>query len=168
MTFDLTAGFVHFWTYSPLLVNSQNVQGTYAGQCGGIPCDCTANTCDASFEQPAAFSDFYWETPMPVQVVNAAPQFNFLTSPTGYNRATKTYGANLIITNPGAAYTGPISVALTNLTTGVTLTNATGTYNGAPSLSASTTGLAAGASITVPLTFTNPSNAIINFTPVTF
>jgi hypothetical protein len=168
MTFDMTAGLIHFWTYSPLLVNGQSVTGTYAGQCGGSPCDCSTNTCDETFEQPAAFSDFYWEKPMPVQVLNAASQFSYQIGNVVYNRATKTYNSTLTITNTGAGYAEAINVALNNLTAGVTLTDATGTYNGAPSVTASTTGLAAGASATVPLTFSDPSNAEINFTPVTY
>ena len=75
MTFDMGAGWIHFSTYSPLLVNAKSVPGTYAGQCGGKPCDCTKNVCDETFEQPAAFSDFY-EIPMPVQVTNAASAWN--------------------------------------------------------------------------------------------
>jgi hypothetical protein len=59
-------------------------------------------------------------------------------------------------------------VALNNLTTGVTLTDATASYNGAPSVTASATGLAANASITVPLTFSDPTNAVINFTPMMY
>jgi hypothetical protein len=165
MTFDMTAGSIHFRTYSPLL-NSGN--GTYAGQCSGVPCTCSiTNLCDNTFEQPAAFSDFY-DIPMPVQVLNAASQFSFASSGFVYSRATKSYTGNLTITNTGAAYAGAIEVALNNLTAGVTLNNATGTYNGAPSLTASATGLAASASVTVPLTFSDPTNAVINFTPITY
>ncbi len=164
MTFDLTAGNIHFWTHSSLLNNGN---GTYAGQCNGSPCDCTKNQCDSTFEQLAAFSDFY-EIPMPVQVLNAASQFSFASGAFVYNRATKSYTGNLTITNNGAAYTGAINVALNNLTPGVTLADATGTYDGAPSVAASTTGLAASASITVPLTFSNPTNTAINFTPMTY
>lgn len=75
ITFDMTTNTMHFWTYSPLL-NSGN--GWYAGQCSGVPCDCTSNTCDSTFEQPWQFSDFYWQaTPgqlaLPIQVTNATP-----------------------------------------------------------------------------------------------
>ena len=57
-----------------------------------------------------------------------------------YNRATRLYTGDLTITNTGAAnFTGALGVALNNLTTGVTLTNAAGTYNNAPYVTASTT-----------------------------
>jgi hypothetical protein len=86
-----------------------------------------------------------------------------------YSRATKLYtGKMTIINNSAANFNGTLGVALTNLTTGVTLTNSAGNYNGAPFVTASTSGLTAGASITIPLTFSNTANAKINFTPVEF
>ena len=54
------------------------------------------------------------------------------------------------------------------LLTTVKLTNATGSQNGEPMIQATTTGLAAGASITVPLSFSNPANAQITFNPITY
>lgn len=101
-----------------------------------------------------------------------------------YSRASGNYVGNLTITNNGStALTGNIDVAMTNLlagvadttaiaqntglTTGVTMINATGQNNGAPMIQVSTTGLAAGASITIPVQFKNPSNGKILFTPTT-
>jgi predicted phosphodiesterase len=79
----------------------------------------------------------------------------------------------------GNAIANPASIIATKPATGkgssdpgllatVTLTNATGQNNGEPMIQATTSGLDAGASITVPLTFSNPTNAKINFTPVTY
>jgi len=56
MQFDLTEGFVHFSTYSPLL-------GKYAGLNG-----------EQTFAQPSLFSDF--TLPMPIQVINASSAWN--------------------------------------------------------------------------------------------
>ena len=56
----------------------------------------------------------------------------------------------------------------TGLITNVTLVNATGSNNGEPMIRVSTNGLAAGTSITVPLQFSNPSNAQITFNPITY
>ena len=95
--------------------------------------------------------------------------FSVTTDSFVYNRATRLYTGNLTITNTGAAnFTGTLGVELNNLTSNVTLTNAAGTYNNAPYVTASATGLAAGASVTVSLSFSNPANARINFTPVEF
>jgi len=48
------------------------------------------------------------------------------------------------------------------------LTNALGQYGGAPYTTITNSGLVAGASISIPVSFNNPSNAKINFTPVIF
>lgn len=112
---------------------------------------------------------------------NVTPQVSATMSNFAYNRATKLYTGTLTITNNGPAITGNFDVALTNiiagvadtsaiaqntgLTTGVTLTNATGQNNGSPMLRVSTSGLAAGATTTVTLQFTNSSSNQINFTP---
>ena len=85
-----------------------------------------------------------------------------------YSRATRLYTGNLTITNNGPDFNGTIGVALNGLTTGVTLTNAIGQYNNAPYVTASASGLAAGATITIPLSFSNPTNARINFTTEAF
>jgi predicted phosphodiesterase len=55
----------------------------------------------------------------------------------------------------------------TGLVTTVTLANATGSNNGEPMIQATTNGLAAGASIKIPLQFSNPNNVPITFNPVT-
>jgi predicted phosphodiesterase len=112
---------------------------------------------------------------------DVSSQISATTSNIVYNRATKLYTGNLTITNNGSALTGTIDVALdgiiagiadpttiaqnNGLTSGVTLVNATGQNNGAPMIQASTSGLANGASIAIPLSFSNPSNVKINFTP---
>jgi predicted phosphodiesterase len=54
------------------------------------------------------------------------------------------------------------------LATNLTLTNATGSNNGEPMILASSTGLAKGASVTVALSFSNPTNGEIRFNPVTY
>ena len=163
MTFDLTAGNIHFWTHSSLLNNGN---GTYAGQCNGSLCDCTKNQCDSTFEQlrhsPTFMKYRCLSRSLTRRPSSASPPAHSCTT------APPSPTPEPTITNNGAAYTGAINVALNNLTPGVTLADATGTYDGAPSVAASTTGLAASASITVPLTFSNPTNTAINFTPMTY
>lgn len=103
--------------------------------------------------------------------VFAEPVSTLFSSTTGdfvYSRATRLYTGNLTITNNGANFTGILDVALNNLTSGVTLTNAVGQRNNAPYINVTKSGVVAGASITVPLSFSDPSNAKINFTPVEF
>jgi hypothetical protein len=79
----------------------------------------------------------------------------------------------------GSAIANPATIIATKPATGkgsadpgllktVTLVNATGQNNGEPMIKASTSGLAAGASVTVPLIFKNPTNAKITFNPITY
>jgi exopolysaccharide biosynthesis protein len=94
--------------------------------------------------------------------------FSTTTSSFIFNRATRLYMGNLTITNNGPDFTGTLDVALNNLTNGVILTNAIGQRNNAPYLNVTSSGLVTGASITIPLSFSNPANAKINFTPEEF
>jgi hypothetical protein len=80
------------------------------------------------------------------------------------NRSTGKYTGTVTFTNTsGAALAGPLTFRLDNLTAGVTLDNATGTQNGAPTI-ALPGGLAAGASVVVTTTFTNPAKVSIAYT----
>jgi hypothetical protein len=98
---------------------------------------------------------------------DVSAQVSATTSNLVYSRATKLYNCNLTITNNGTALNNQVFVALNNLSTGVTLANAVGAYNNEPYTTVSNSGLPNGASITIPLQFTNPSNTPITFTPVT-
>ncbi len=85
------------------------------------------------------------------------------------NRATNTYTSTLTVTNTGAtAIAGPLQIVLTGLPAGVSLTSQTGvvptgSYTGLPYITATTTPLAPGASVSVSLKFTDPSNAPISY-----
>jgi hypothetical protein len=148
MEFDMDTNSIHCYTYSTL-TNQK------AGQNG-----------ETTFNQNPLFSDF--SLVMPAQVLNAVPQFSAVSSGFTYSRVTKLYSGNLTVTNNGADFGGTLGVALNDLTGGVVLTNALGQYKGASYVTVSASGLAAGASASIPLTFSNPSNARINFNPVTF
>jgi hypothetical protein len=104
----------------------------------------------------------------PLATIDVSSQISATTSGFVYNRATKLYTGKLTITNTGSSLTTPVAVALNGLTSGVALNNALGAFNGAPYTTVSNSGLAAGASITIPVSFSNPTNAKINFTPITF
>jgi hypothetical protein len=95
-----------------------------------------------------------------------------LTTASGlaYSRVTQTFDGTLTIKNIGTTIiSGPLQIVLTSLTTGVTLTNATGTFNGMPYLAVpAVPSLGPGQSATVGAQFKNPSNAVINFTAVVY
>jgi hypothetical protein len=58
---------------------------------------------------------------------------------------------------------GPIEMVITNLSSGVTVTNASGTFNGNPYRTATTSALAPGASVSVRINYSNPTNARFSY-----
>ncbi|KAF0219890.1 MAG: alkaline [Geobacteraceae bacterium] len=137
----------------------------------------TENNLKAIYNLDDTWSGKYIDNTGVFHVMNTASlatdissQVSATTTSFVYSRATKLYSGKLTITNTSATpISGQLIVSLNNLTSGVTLTNAGGTDNGTPFVKPVMTGdLNPGASITVPLAFSNPSNAKINFTPVTF
>jgi hypothetical protein len=98
---------------------------------------------------------------------STAPSCSFMSSGLVYSRKTKLYSGSLTVTNTGTTtINGSLVATLNNLTTGVTLTNATGMNNGFPYIG-SVVSLAPGASTTLPLQFSNLTNQPINYVPVT-
>jgi predicted phosphodiesterase len=84
---------------------------------------------------------------------NADNQYSTTTPPIASKIATKP------ATGKGSSDPGLIG--------NVTLVNETGSNNGEPMIRATASGLAKGASVTIPLQFSNPANAKITFNPVT-
>jgi hypothetical protein len=85
-----------------------------------------------------------------------------------FGRASRTYSGSLtVLNNTNSPVTGPISIVLLNLTQGVSLTNATGTINGAPAIRIVAPGstLNPGQSAVVTAVFSDASNVAIQFTP---
>jgi hypothetical protein len=96
-------------------------------------------------------------------------QVSTTASGLAYSRVTKTFEGTVTITNiSGTSLTTPTSfqLVLNSLPAGVTLANTMGTFNQCPYITIpALVSLAAGQSVTVAVQFSNPSNAIINFTP---
>jgi hypothetical protein len=98
-------------------------------------------------------------------VVDATSSFALLRSGLTWNRITNKYNASITLTNTsGATLAGPFQLVFNNLTAGVTLDNATGMRDGAPYIAITGTSIAAGASFTVPLAYSNPNKAAIGYT----
>ncbi len=101
--------------------------------------------------------------------VDSTSSFSLLRSGLTWNRITNKYTASIILTNTsGAMQTGPFQLVFNSLSTGVTLDNATGLHDGTPYITAAASPLAPGASLTVPLTFSNPNKAAIGYTNTIF
>lgn len=82
------------------------------------------------------------------------------------NRITNKYSGSVTFTNIGAAaLNGPLQFLLQGLPAGVTLDNKSGTRDGAPYVTLPDASLAAGASVTVSVTFSNPNKVTISYTP---
>jgi predicted extracellular nuclease len=82
------------------------------------------------------------------------------------NRLTGKYSGTVTITNTsGAAVNGPLQFALEGLSAGVTLDNANGSLNGAPYVTLPSASLAAGASVTLNVSFSNPNKVVLGYTP---
>ncbi len=105
--------------------------------------------------------------------LNLAPTFADVTASASIvrsaltvNRLTGKYSATVKITNTsGAPIAGPLHLVLEGLTSGVSLDGKSGDRNGAPYLTLPGASLAAGATVTVTTTFTNPSKIGIGYTP---
>lgn len=96
--------------------------------------------------------------------VDVTGQVSVYRSGLTYKRKTQTYEGTVTVTNTGAGpIAAPLQVELQNLTVGVTLVNATGTHAGNPYITAASSGLAPGASLTVPVKFSNPGRVGISY-----
>jgi hypothetical protein len=58
---------------------------------------------------------------------------------------------------------GPVEILLTNLTAGVSVTNASGTFNGSPYRIVTTSPIAPGASAQVRINYSNPTNVRFSY-----
>lgn len=97
--------------------------------------------------------------------VDATSSFALLRSGLTWNRITSKYTGTITLTNTGgAALTGPFQLVLDKLPAGVTLDNASGVRDGAPYITVQASSIAAGASVKVPLTWSNPNKAAIGYT----
>lgn len=155
------------WTSaSNASVSSGFTLGPYTNDLGWVPT--YGYTPLASFEDVKAHnlalagSGKVTFNPAPLE---ATSRFALLRSGLTMNRITGKYSATITLTNTGgAALTGPFQLVFDTLTAGVTLDNASGTRNGAPYVTVAGNALAAGASVTVPLTYTNPGKVAISYT----
>ena len=81
------------------------------------------------------------------------------------NRATGVYSGTLTLINTtGSAINGPLQTVLTQVPAGVTVENRNGDYQNNPYLTYNG-GLAAGQSVTIPITLRNPTGIRLNWLP---
>jgi hypothetical protein len=104
----------------------------------------------------------------PGSAAPAAPGAIVVTSsPLVYSRATRTYTGTLTITNNSSSpIAGAVTVALSNLTAGVTLNGDPTFFEGSPEVVFAAGTLSPGQSASQAISFSDPGNARIQFTPV--
>lgn len=87
-----------------------------------------------------------------------------------YSRVTRTFNGAISITNTGSQPTpASLQLVLTSLAAGVTLENASGTFDGNPFITIpGVTTLAPGQSVAVGVKFSDPAKTLITFTPVIY
>jgi pectate lyase len=101
--------------------------------------------------------------------LDVTSSFSLLRSGLTVNRVTGKYGASITLTNKGsAALSGPLQLVLDQLPAGVTLDNASGVRAGAPYITLADNAIAPGASVTVPLVYSNPGKVAISYTNTVF
>jgi hypothetical protein len=156
-------------SFVPWLTNTAATSSSYDGQTGhaysfySIAQDLVGNIEAAKTSAEAT-----------TQVMHAGsvPLGEILVTASGlaYSRVSQTFNGTITIQNVSSnAIYGPLEVVFTALTSGVTLANATGTFNGVPYLTVpAVTSLAQGQASTVNVRFKDPTNATINFAPVIY
>lgn len=106
---------------------------------------------------------------VPVPPIVPPTQIRTTSSGLAYSRVTRTFDGTVTITNiSDGLITTPTNfqIVLTALPTGVTLVNASGTFNMSPYITVPTvTSLAPGQSASVAVQFSNPSGVLLNYTP---
>ncbi len=99
----------------------------------------------------------------PGTVNSPAPAIPVTASGLAYNRRTGTYNGTITISNNSSiSISGPLVVAITGLTPGVTVSGGVSSISILPAGSS----LAPGQSASAPISFLNPSNSLITFTPI--
>jgi hypothetical protein len=107
----------------------------------------------------------YISSPIPVSLTQVVTTASGLA----YSRVTQTFNGTVTIKNvSSSSIGGPFQIVFMSLPSGVTLTNALGTYKGNPYITVNVVTLGPGQSATVSVQFSNPSNVTINVSPVIY
>jgi hypothetical protein len=108
-------------------------------------------------------------TPLLSCIANVTASFGVTSVGPTYNRTTQKFSVTYTLTNKTAAsISGPVNVEFDNLTTGVSIDNASGTHGGAPYLTFPNGSFAPGQAATVTVIFSNPSKGPIGYNAVVY
>jgi hypothetical protein len=140
---------------------------------GGIIVTAVSNTTSYQYPKGVGVTGI---NGIPITSSSSAPpvvlgnQVTVTSSGLAYSRATQTFNGTVVVTNvSNTTIAGPFQIVLDTLTQGMTLTNASGTFGAWSYITVPGVGtLAPGQSASVSVVFKDPTNAIINFTPVVY
>jgi hypothetical protein len=108
-------------------------------------------------------------TPLHLCVTNVTASFGVTSVGPVYNRATQKFSVTYTLTNKTAeVINGPVNVEFDNLTTGVSIDNASGTRSGAQYVTFGSGAFAPNQSAKVTVIFSNPSKGPIGYNAVIY
>jgi hypothetical protein len=103
-------------------------------------------------------------TPLHSCITDVTASFGVTSVGPTYNRVTQKYAVTYTLTNKTtASISGPVSVEFANMTTGVSIDNASGTHNGAQYVSFPNSAFAPNQAASVTVIFSNPSKGPIGY-----
>jgi hypothetical protein len=128
------------------------------------------------YERLTAVGQYYMANNLPVpSTIPISPgpvvlSVSATASGLAYSRVSQTFNGTVTVTNTSSSPVfGPFQLLLSSLTNGVTVENASGTYQGSPYLTVPyVVNLGPGQSTTLNVQFSDKSMASINFTPVVY
>ncbi len=101
--------------------------------------------------------------------IDVSADVKITTTAFTYSRRTKIFSGTVTVTNTSTTtLNGPLSTVLTGLTAGVTVLNSTGSTASGPYYTFDVLPLLPGQFATFGVEFSDPSNAVIRFTPKTY
>jgi len=108
-------------------------------------------------------------TPLHSCITNVTASFGATGAGPLYNRATQKFSITYTLTNKtAAAISGPVNLEFDNLTSGVSIDNASGTHNSAPYVTFASGVIAPNQAVTFTVIFSNPSKGPIGYTAVIY
>jgi len=153
--------------FTPWLTGTTDTQAIFSGLPNHIYAF-KAQARDNVFNMEAEHAQADAVTTTPNIALDVSSQVSVTQSGFRLNRTTGRFVQTVTLTNNGSAITGPLSLVLDSLSSNAGLFNKTGTTNavspaGSAYLDVQAGDMAAGASVTVTLEFTNPTKGAISY-----
>jgi hypothetical protein len=164
---------------TPFTLSASASSGLALSYTSSTPSVCTVSTDAATFIAAGTYTitaeqsgnATYPAAPPVSQSFNVVAVVSAQVTSTGfaYSRVTQTFDCTFTITNGSSkSMAAPLQLVLTGLSSGVTVANASGSFRGNSYLTASGSALASGASVSVAVQFSDPTDVAILTTAVVY